>query len=159
MVFWITAELLVDGVIENPLHAIPVVNNSVLDWILGKIVAVAKSILSHTIVQILQSLERPVCTFLMNQRRNECKHLFGRQWRWGRRPMACYFQRIQSSSIQEMNRSSICVPCTTVDNNGLIQQAIHSRGELNRCIQKYMRSMRVALEEVEICQKKECDVQ
>ena len=57
MVFWITAELLVDGVIENPLHAVPVVNNSVLDWILGKIVAVAKSILSHTIVQILQSLE------------------------------------------------------------------------------------------------------
>ena len=66
VVFWIAAELLVDGVIENPLHTVPVVNDSVLDWILGKIVAVAKSILSHTIVQIFQSLERSIRAFLVD---------------------------------------------------------------------------------------------
>ena len=52
VILGVTVKLVVNGVVENLLHTIPILNNSMLNRILGKIIAVAKRFSTHTIVQV-----------------------------------------------------------------------------------------------------------
>ena len=52
VILGVTVKLVVNGVVEYLLHTIPILNNAMLNRILGKIVAVVKRISTHAIVQV-----------------------------------------------------------------------------------------------------------
>ena len=64
MLLRVAAELLVQRVVEDLLHAIPVLDDSVLDRARGDVVVVTKRVLSDEVIQVLDAFIQTVVPLL-----------------------------------------------------------------------------------------------